>query len=103
MKRIHVYEISLSKNNAKQRIKNINLSRSPYGHHTNATNHAILQTMISDAGISTTEHQMIPAPACVPTSFEPVTMLVLQVDDSGEERPEVLTFRDIVVSGCGCK
>ncbi|XP_055870908.1 bone morphogenetic protein 7-like [Biomphalaria glabrata] len=65
----------------------------PLGIHMNATNHAIVQTLV---------HLMTPSeapkPCCAPTKFGPITLLYY--DDSSSVI--LKRFKDMIVKACGC-
>eukprot|EP00057_Strongylocentrotus_purpuratus_P010230 XP_011664704.1 PREDICTED: protein DVR-1 homolog [Strongylocentrotus purpuratus] len=65
----------------------------PLNGHANATNHAIVQTLVHHMSPST-----VPQPCCAPTKLSPIT--VLYYDDS---RNVVLKkYKNMVVRACGC-
>lgn len=67
---------------------------SQYGDHLNATNHAIVQTLVH-----TVYPTAIPKPCCVPTKLASISMLYLD-----EENKAVLkNYPEMVVEGCGCR
>ncbi|CAG5119793.1 unnamed protein product, partial [Candidula unifasciata] len=65
----------------------------PLGIHMNATNHAIVQTLV---------HLMdpyhVPKPCCAPTKFGTITLLYYDDNSSVVLR----RFRDMIVTACGC-
>ena len=65
----------------------------PLGDHLNATNHAIVQTILNSATGA------VPKACCVPTSLAPISMLY-----TDEEHKTVLkVYQDMSVVGCGCR
>ncbi|XP_054759400.2 protein DVR-1 homolog [Lytechinus pictus] len=65
----------------------------PLNGHANATNHAIVQTLVHHMSPNT-----VPQPCCAPTKLSPIT--VLYYDDS---RNVVLKkYKNMVVRACGC-
>ncbi|XP_044732784.1 protein decapentaplegic-like [Chrysoperla carnea] len=71
----------------------------PFADYMNATNHAIVQTLIHDlfpnGGI------VVPRACCVPTKLSVMSMLY--VDDEFEHKYVLKNYRDMVVEGCGCR
>ncbi|KAH9513721.1 Bone morphogenetic protein 7 [Bulinus truncatus] len=65
----------------------------PLGIHMNATNHAIVQTLV---------HLMTPneapKPCCAPTKFGPITLLYYDASSS----VILKRFKDMIVKACGC-
>ncbi|ELU12862.1 hypothetical protein CAPTEDRAFT_173895 [Capitella teleta] len=62
--------------------------------HLNATNHAIVQTLVNSV-----DSQAVPKPCCVPTDLLPISMLY--VDEYGEVT--LKSYQDMVVIACGCR
>ncbi|CAG9823161.1 unnamed protein product [Phaedon cochleariae] len=66
----------------------------PLASHLNTTNHAIIQTMMNSV-VPT----QVPKSCCVPTHLNQISMLYVN-----EEQKVVLTnYKDMVVTGCGCR
>lgn len=65
----------------------------PLSDHLNATNHAIIQTLVSEV-----EPEAVPPACCVPTDLSPISMLYL----NGEE-VVLKNYPDMVVEACGCR
>ncbi|XP_059171067.1 bone morphogenetic protein 7-like isoform X2 [Physella acuta] len=65
----------------------------PLGIHMNATNHAIVQTLV---------HLMTPLeapkPCCAPTKFGPITLLYYDANSS----VVLKRFKEMIVKACGC-
>lgn len=66
----------------------------PLGDHMNATNHAIVQTLIHDLN-----YNAVPKVCCVPTKFSQLYMLYKDNDNS----VVLKKYRNMVVEGCGCR
>lgn len=66
----------------------------PLQAHLNATNHAIVQSIVHSV-----RPAAAPKPCCVPTELSPISMLYLDEFDSVTLR----TYQDMVVQGCGCR
>nr|AAL73188.1 bone morphogenetic protein BMP2/4 [Archaster typicus] len=66
----------------------------PLVDHLNATNHAIVQTLVNSAS-----PQLAPKACCVPTDLSAISMLYLDDSDSVILR----NYQDMVVEGCGCR
>ena len=66
--------------------------RFPLNSHMNATNHAIVQTLLH------TKRTSIPEPCCAPTKLSPVSVLYF------DERNNVIlkNYQNMVVKACGC-
>lgn len=65
----------------------------PLTDHMNATNHAIVQSLVNSMAHGA------PKPCCVPTELGSISMLYL--DES--EKVVLKTYNDMVVLGCGCR
>ncbi|GFO38452.1 bone morphogenetic protein 7 [Plakobranchus ocellatus] len=65
----------------------------PLGIHMNATNHAIVQTLVH---LMTPEQ--VPKPCCAPTKFGPITLLYYDDNTS----VVLQRFRNMIVRACGC-
>lgn len=65
----------------------------PLADHLNATNHAIVQTLVNSVNSN------IPKACCVPTELSPISLLYL------DEYQKVIlkNYQDMVVEGCGCQ
>lgn len=66
----------------------------PLPEHINATNHAIVQTLVHSVN-----SQAVPEPCCVPTELSPISMLYLDE----HEKVTLKNYQDMVVQGCGCR
>lgn len=66
----------------------------PLPDHMNATNHAIVQTLVHSL-----KNSWVPPPCCVPTELTSFTMLY--TDEFG--RTVLKNYRDMVVQSCGCR
>lgn len=66
----------------------------PLANHMNATNHAVMQTLMSSVN-----PVVVPRPCCVPTKLRAQTLLY--VDDEG--KLVVKTYPDMAVDECGCR
>ena len=66
----------------------------PLVDHLNATNHAIVQTLVNSAS-----PQLAPKACCVPTDLSPISMLYLDESDA----VILKNYQDMVVEGCGCR
>lgn len=66
----------------------------PFPDHLNATNHAIVQSLINSVNPT-----KVPKPCCIPTQLSSISMLY--VDD--EQKVTLKNYRDMVVKGCGCR
>lgn len=66
----------------------------PLAEYMNATNHAIVQTLVNSVDPSLT-----PKPCCVPTELSPIAMLY--VDEC--ELVVLKTYQQMAVEGCGCR
>jgi len=64
----------------------------PLTDHLNATNHAIVQTLVSEV-----DPEAVPKPCCVPTDLSPISMLYVNGDSV-----VLKNYQDMVVEGCGC-
>lgn len=73
----------------------------PLAAHLNATNHAIVQTLVHDVMKKDPARKgPIPPPTCcIPTSFEPLRMLYFEEN----KRPVLRKYKQMVVTGCGCR
>lgn len=67
----------------------------PLNNHLNATNHAIIQTLVSEV-----DSKAVPQACCVPTDLSPIAMLY--VGDSGQA-VSLKNYPDMVVEACGCR
>ena len=65
----------------------------PLQDYLNATNHAIVQTLVHSVSPTSA-----PKPCCVPTELEPISMLY--IDDG---RAVLKSYQQMVVIGCGCR
>ena len=65
----------------------------PLSDHLNATNHAIIQTLMSKV-----EPEAVPPACCVPTDLSPISMLYLNGD-----QVVLKIYPDMIVEGCGCR
>ena len=45
--------------------------------------------------------QMFDPPCCVPIEYEPLSLLI--IEDEETEKVNVKTFQKMVVTGCGCR
>lgn len=67
----------------------------PLADHLNATNHAIIQTLVK----SGYPHRNVPEPCCIPTELSPISMLYID-----EFQNVVLkNYQNMVVEACGCR
>lgn len=66
----------------------------PLADHLNATNHAIVQTMVNSVDPSA-----VPRACCVPTELSPISMLYLDE----YEKVVLKNYENMVVEGCGCR
>ena len=66
----------------------------PLADHLNATNHAIVQTMVNSMNPSA-----VPRACCVPTELSPISMLYLDE----YEKVVLKNYENMVVEGCGCR
>ena len=66
----------------------------PLADHLNATNHAIVQTMVNSVDPSA-----VPRSCCVPTELSPISMLYLDE----YEKVVLKNYENMVVEGCGCR
>ena len=66
----------------------------PIADHYNATNHAVVQTLVNSVS-----PKAVPRACCVPTDLSPISMLYL--DEFG--KVVLKNYRDMVVEGCGCR
>lgn len=67
--------------------------RFPLSDHMNATNHAIVQTLVNSVNGN------VPQVCCIPTDLSPISMLYLD-----EYKKTVLkNYDNMVVEGCGCR
>ncbi|GAB6027765.1 Bone morphoproteintic protein 4 [Chamberlinius hualienensis] len=66
----------------------------PLPDHLNATNHAIVQTLVHSVNPSS-----VPKACCVPTQLSAVSMLYLDEYD----KVVLKNYQDMVVEGCGCR
>lgn len=65
----------------------------PLGIHMNATNHAIVQTLVH-----LINPDDVPNPCCAPTKFRPITLLYYDDNTS----VVLQRFRNMIVHACGC-
>lgn len=65
----------------------------PLSDHLNATNHAIVQTLVNKV-----EPEAVPQACCVPTDLSPISMLYLN-----GEHVALKNYPDMVVEACGCR
>lgn len=68
--------------------------RFPLADHMNATNHAIVQSLVHSV-----RPNAVPEPACVPTDLSPISMLYL--DEYGVV--VLKNYENMVIEGCGCR
>ena len=66
----------------------------PLADHLNATNHAIVQTLVNSVNPSA-----VPRACCVPTELSPISMLYLDE----YEKVVLKNYENMVVEGCGCR
>lgn len=66
----------------------------PLPDHLNATNHAIVQTLVNSANPAA-----VPRACCVPSELSSISMLYKDQNDN----VVLSTYRDMVVEGCGCR
>lgn len=66
----------------------------PLPSHLNATNHAIVQTLVHS-----TNPSAIPKACCVPTELSPISLLYL--DEYG--KVILRNYQDMIVEACGCR
>lgn len=66
----------------------------PLAEYLNATNHAIVQTLVNSV-----EPMLAPKPCCVPTELSPIAMLYLDE----YELVVLKTYHEMTVEGCGCR
>lgn len=66
----------------------------PLPDHLNATNHAIVQTLVNSANPAS-----VPRACCVPSELSSISMLYKDQNDN----VVLHTYRDMVVEGCGCR
>ncbi|KRY79410.1 Bone morphogenetic protein 4 [Trichinella pseudospiralis] len=66
----------------------------PLNDHLNATNHAIVQTLVHSVNPGAA-----PKSCCVPTELSPISMLYLDEYD----KVVLKTYQDMVVESCGCR
>ncbi|XP_043247136.1 bone morphogenetic protein 4-like [Amphibalanus amphitrite] len=64
----------------------------PLPQHLNATNHAIVQTLVHEKGSS------VPSPCCVATELSAISMLYTDHSDN----VVLKNYKDMVVEACGC-
>lgn len=67
----------------------------PLADHLNATNHAIVQTLVN----SVSRGVAVPGPCCIPTHLSPISMLYVDEYDKVVLR----SYQDMVVESCGCR
>ena len=66
----------------------------PLADNLNATNHAIVQTLVNSVNPSA-----VPRACCVPTELSPISMLYLDE----YEKVVLKNYENMVVEGCGCR
>jgi len=66
----------------------------PLQDHMNATNHAIVQTLVNSVNPSA-----VPRACCVPTELSPISMLYLDEYD----KVVLKNYENMVIEGCGCR
>lgn len=66
----------------------------PLAEHLNATNHAIVQTMVNSVNPSA-----VPRACCIPIELSPISMLYLDE----YEKVVLKNYEDMVVENCGCR
>lgn len=66
----------------------------PLAEHLNATNHAVVQTLVNSVNPSA-----VPRACCVPTDLSPISMLYLDE----YEKVVLKNYENMVVEGCGCR
>ena len=68
--------------------------------HMNATNHAIVRSLVHSVRIDTP----VLEPCCVPTVLEPLTLLYTEKDKRTDQSNSVLkVYDDMIVKSCGCR
>lgn len=65
----------------------------PLADHLNATNHAIVQTLMNSMAPT------VPQACCVPTQLNSISMLYLDMDN----KVVLKNYKEMVVVGCGCR
>ncbi|EDO39129.1 predicted protein [Nematostella vectensis] len=65
----------------------------PIAKHLNATNHAIVQTIMN------TVDSNVPNACCIPTTLNPISILSLNEFD----KVVLKNYKDMVIEGCGCR
>lgn len=66
----------------------------PFADRMNATNHAIVQTLVHSIS-----SDLAPKACCVPTQLSPISILYMD----GPEKVVLKTYQDMSVVGCGCR
>ncbi|XP_071962913.1 bone morphogenetic protein 2-like [Antedon mediterranea] len=66
----------------------------PISDHLNATNHAIVQTLVNSVN-----PQLVPKACCVPTDLSSISILYLDEN----EKVVLKVYKEMVVEGCGCR
>jgi len=66
----------------------------PLAEHLNATNHAIVQTMVNSVNPSA-----VPRACCIPIELSPISMLYLDE----YEKVVLKNYEDMVIENCGCR
>ena len=66
----------------------------PLPEYMNATNHAIVQTLVHSVNPAD-----VPRPCCVPTELSPISLLYVDEHD----KVTLKNYQDMVVRGCGCR
>jgi bone morphogenetic protein 2/4 len=66
----------------------------PLSDNLNATNHAIVQTLINSINPSS-----VPKACCVPTEFSSISMLYMDEND----KVTLKNYQNMVVEACGCR
>ena len=67
--------------------------------HMNATNHAIVRSLVHSVRIDTP----VLEPCCVPTQLAPLTLLYTERGDSGTSNSVLKIYDDMIVKSCGCR
>lgn len=65
----------------------------PLGAHMNATNHAIVQTLVH-----LLDPYLVPKPCCAPTKLSPISVLYFDQNSN----VVLKRYRDMIVKACGC-
>ena len=65
----------------------------PLGAHMNATNHAIVQTLVH-----LLDPRLVPKPCCTPSALSPISVLYFDHNSN----VVLKRYRDMIVKSCGC-